>query len=202
MKLLLTTISIALASTAVAAGSPGPADPVAAEAGAEAPAPSPEQLVLARKFVALVGLVHNPLDGLESGAWHEASAEIADKAARAEAQQRVSQMVAELKPKVSKRLPAIAEAYAAAYAREFSADELRQMIAFAQTPAGRHYIAEAAVLELDDPIVEAETEMWEDVAPVFEEMRRVMCAEKAAQRIASGEVKAKCPLSAPDTASG
>jgi uncharacterized protein len=196
MKLLLTSLSIALATSTLASAAPAPAEPVGVQA------PSAERLALSRQFVALADLVHSPLDGLSDDMWHEASANIPDKAARAEARQRVQQMLAELRPKVSKRLPGISEAYASAYAREFAADELRDLIAFARTPAGKHYIAEAGTVEIDDEVVAAEMEMWEDVEPVFEEMNRVLCAEKTAQRIAAGEVKAKCPLSQPDTAQG
>jgi iron complex outermembrane receptor protein len=42
----------------------------------------------------------------------------------------------------------------------------------------------------------------EALEPIADEVRREMCTEKAQQRIASGDVKAKCPLSEPDVAAG
>jgi hypothetical protein len=42
----------------------------------------------------------------------------------------------------------------------------------------------------------------EALEPIADEVRREMCTGKAQQRIASGDVKAKCPLSEPDVAAG
>ena len=45
--------------------------------------------------------------------------------------------------------------------------------------------------------------MWDAAMPVMEEFQKEMCAEKAAQRIAMGDTKAKCPLAAAaETAAG
>jgi hypothetical protein len=38
--------------------------------------------------------------------------------------------------------------------------------------------------------------------PVMEKLGKEMCAEKAAQRVAMGDTKAKCPLSEPDAQAG
>jgi hypothetical protein len=203
MKLAVSLIGLALASTALVAAAPTVAEPSSAKAPASVPAPSAEALELARKFVAITNAVSDPLEGLNAGAWPAASEQVADKAARADAEQRLKQLVARLEPKVRAKMPAIKEAYASAYSREFSADELRQLIAFAETPAGKHFISQSGVIEVEDSIIDAEAELWEEMTPILEEMRKEVCAERAAQRIAAGDIKAKCPLSREaETASG
>lgn len=59
-----------------------------------------------------------------------------------------------LEPLLHKHLPLIWEATAHAYAREFSTDELTQILAFAHTPAGQHYLERATAL-MGDPEVGA-----------------------------------------------
>ena len=202
MKLLLTSLAIALATSSVAAAAPEPADRGVVP-GTELEVPSPERVALARQFVALTGAAHNPLAGIDAGMWQQAASEMPDKAARADAEQKVKQLLAGLQPTVNQLMPIIEESYALAYAREFTADELRQMVAFVQTPAGKHFMSEWSVVESDDAIVDAEGRLWEAVGPVMQELREVLCAERTAQRIASGDVKAKCPLATePETASG
>lgn len=202
MRLLLTSLAIALATSSVAAAAPEPADRGIVP-GTELEVPSAERVELARQFVALTGAAYNPLGGIDADMWSQAASEIPDQSARADAEQKVKQLLATLEPMVGQLMPIIERSYALAYAREFSADELRQMIAFVQTPAGKHFMSEWGAVESDDAIVDAEGRLWEAVGPVMQEMREVLCAERTAQRIASGDVKAKCPLtSEPDTASG
>ena len=202
MKLVLTSLAIALATTSVAAAAPEAAV-ASVVPGTELEVPSPDRVELARKFVMLTGAARNPLDGIDAGMWQQAAGEIPDKSARADAEQKVKRLLAELEPTVSQLMPIIMESYALSYAREFTAEELRQMVAFVQTPAGKHFMSEWGVVENDDAITDAEARLWEAVDPVMQEMREVLCAERTAQRIASGDVKAKCPLaSEPETGSG
>jgi hypothetical protein len=202
MKLVLTALAIALATSTVAAAAPDPADRGVVP-GTELEVPSADRVELARKFVALTGAAHNPLADIDAGMWQQAASEIPDKSARADAEQKVRQLLAGVQPTVSQLMPIIEKSYALSYAREFTADELRQMIAFVETPAGKHFMSEWGVVESDDAIMDAQGRLWEAVGPVMQEMREVLCAERTAQRIASGDVKAKCPLaSEPETASG
>lgn len=57
-------------------------------------------------------------------------------------------------PKVRENLPKIAEAMAVAYTHEFSLAELKDIHAFADTPAGRHYLSRSAAI-IGDPTVAA-----------------------------------------------
>ena len=56
------------------------------------------------------------------------------------------------KPLIRKHLPRMFEAMALAYTHEFSLDELRDVHAFAQSPAGRHYLSRSTAM-IGDPAV-------------------------------------------------
>jgi hypothetical protein len=92
----------------------------------------------------------------------------------------------------------LTEASAQAYAREFSAAELKDMIAFAETPTGKHYLARGAAVETDPGILKAQMEIMEGLGPIMEQvgtdMAKEACAKKAAARVAAGDKKATCPL--------
>ena len=85
---------------------------------------------------------------------------------------------------------------------ESSADELRQMLAFAQSPAGRHLISRFAALENDEALPDAQMQVWEALTPIIEDVQRELCAERAAVQVAAGNVDAKCPLSEPAALAG
>jgi hypothetical protein len=130
------------------------------------------------------------------------STEDLDDSEKAAAMHRVERYLAMAGPKIRAAMPALVEANAQAYAREFTADELRQMIAFAETPAGKHYIDRYDFLQMSPEVVAAQRDLGEQLQPVLEDFQKQMCAEKTAQRIAMGDTKAKCPLSDPDTQAG
>ena len=44
--------------------------------------------------------------------------------------------------------------------------------------------------------MDATADLMENLTPVLEDIQKEMCAEKAAQRVAMGDTKAKCPLAA------
>lgn len=193
MKLAFTSLLIALAAPAVSAAAPEPQP-------APAAAPSAERLDLARRYVAL----EDPGDFIEvmrAAALHSASAHAEDPDDQAGVERFMNRVFALAEPRLRARIPAIAEASAQAYAREFSADELREMIAFAQSPTGRHYMARSAAVETDPAILDAQHGMFEDLAPYIEQVGKE-CAEKARQRIAMGDTNAKCPLSDPAPQAG
>ncbi len=64
---------------------------------------------------------------------------------------------ARLMPVISRNLPRMHEAIASAYAREFSAAELSEIVAFARTPAGRHYFQQSGGLLSDRDVAAANT---------------------------------------------
>ena len=199
MKRLLTSISIALASTTLAAAAPVLAESAPAPVAATS---SPDSMKLAREFVAMTSGPGDIMDELGFNAWPAAAAAIEDKAERAAAEKYMRRLSDRIEPKVRLLMPALQEAYAAAYAREFSADELQQLILFARSPAGKHYMSLTSAVEGDEALVEAQERMWEEITPVLEETRKEFCAEKAALRIAAGDTKAECPLSEPETGQG
>ena len=66
-------------------------------------------------------------------------------------------MPARLAPVISRHLPRMHEAIAAAYAREFSAAELTEIVAFGRTPAGRRYFQQSGGLLSDRDVAAANT---------------------------------------------
>lgn len=199
MKLLMSSLLVAVASSALVAAVPAQADP----APAKVEAVSLERLELARRFMAVTDTT-DILDSYREMMIQSAASfgEDLDDAGKGKVQHRIDRYLALAGPKIRAAEPALVDAYVRTYAREFSADELRQMIAFAQTPAGRHYLDRYDILNMSDEIVDAQRKLAEDLEPVMEQMGKEMCAEKAAQRVAMGDKKAKCPLSEPDTQAG
>ena len=81
--------------------------------------------------------------------------------------------------------------------------ELGDLIAFAQTPTGRHYLARADVVESDPAIMDASMAIMEALGPALQDMAKEACAKHTAERIAAGDKKATCPLAkAAETAAG
>lgn len=66
-------------------------------------------------------------------------------------------MPGRLMPLISRHLPRIHEAVATAYAREFSAAELGEILAFARTPAGQRYFQRSGGLLSDRDVAAANT---------------------------------------------
>lgn len=200
MKIVLTSLCIALASASVVAAPAAPqAEPVAA-------APSAQSIDLARSFVALTFNADQYIELMHVGASQMVAAlsESFGEGGDAEGAQRlVERYLTAAEPKLRAHMPSLIEAYAQVYARKFSADELRQMIAFAQSPAGKRYLSMSDSLDLDPVILKAHEELGMELNPIMDQVRKDICAEKAAQRVAAGDTNAKCPLSARDeTAEG
>ena len=201
MNRLLTSVAIMFATTTLAAAAPGVAQP-ADQQVAEAPAPDAERLAIARRFVALTSPAEELVKGIHAGFSQAAMGEIEDETDRVAAERRLNRMFARFEPKVREHQPAIVEAYAQAYAREFSANELRDMVAFGESPTGRRFLAKMTELGTEESVMDAQMQLLQDLAPSMEDLQKEICAEKAQQRIAMGDTKAKCPLSDPDTAQG
>jgi hypothetical protein len=72
-------------------------------------------------------------------------------------------MVGLVLPTVQAHLPKILEATALAYTHEFDLAELREIRAFAQTPAGRHYLSRSLALIGDPAIAEVNTAYMREV---------------------------------------
>jgi hypothetical protein len=119
---------------------------------------------------------------------------IEDEAERTAAEGKLDELLTRLEPRLRELMPAMLEAYAQVYSREFSDDELEQLIAFAKTPTGYHYLSRADFLDLDPAILGAQEELRTGIAPIVEDFQKQACAEKAAKRLAAGEDDAKCSM--------
>lgn len=202
MKFLFPSLAIAFASPILVAAAPHA--PVQAQA--EQQPPSIERQQLGRRYIALALSPEDYVDtlraGIAAGFSHRVGASL-DASETAEANEMMKRFFTLYEPKVRERLPNVFEAYAQVYAREFSAEELRQMIAFAETPAGRHYLSRRMALETDPAVLIQEEGIQNDALPVFQQIYKEQCAAKAAKRIAAGDKKARCPLSsATETSAG
>jgi hypothetical protein len=208
MKLVSGSLLVTLVSTTAWAAapnaSPAPA-PEVAQGAAAAVAVSPERLDLARKFVALTLSEDKYFDLMRMGALQAASEKVLSSADGADTppetiEQGVDMVFAKIRPVLHAQMPKLLEAYALAYAREYSADDLRGMVAFAQSPAGRHYLGNPEFILGDPGVLQAQMELQEAIEPIGQEFRKEACAKRAAERIAAGDKKATCPLSNPTRA--
>lgn len=202
MKLILSALLLASAPV-LSTAAPQAAQPASA---AEPAPPSFEKLQLARRFVSLTvrtdDMVQMMSMGVAQGAEVRLDELTQDAAEKAEVEKDMKRIVALMEPRIRERMPNVLESYAVVYARDFSAEELRQMIAFAQSPAGQHYYATNLAVQ-GDPIVLRQIEGFQnDLWPTMKEFRKEQCAAKAAQRVAMGDKKARCSLSGKDTAAG
>jgi len=191
MKRLAISVALALASSTALA-----ADPDASGPSPEASSfPSGERLELARRFLAGGMSSEAYADTMLAGA-DEMIAALVEEYAGDPQQQKVSlamgEMLERAKARVSALVPQLFEASAQAYAREFSADELRQLIAFAESPAGKHYIAEFAALQNDEAVAAVEDELWSTMDEITEEVGREFCTRSHDVQIARGEGE-PCP---------
>ena len=199
MKLVMSSLLVAVASSALVVATPAQADtnPTKVEAV------SPERLDLARRFMAVTDTTDVMEYTREMLFQVALTSDDLDEAGMEAAEQRIERYLKVAEPKIRAAMPALLEANAKVYAREFSADELRHLISFAQTPAGKHYIARYDLLLMAPEMLDAQRKLSEDLQPVMEDLAKEMCAEKAAQRVAMGDTKAKCPLAAAaETAAG
>ncbi len=202
MKLLLSALLLGSASmlSAAAPQSTQPAPP------AQPAPPSIERQELGRRYISLAVSPEQFMAGIRASAARTlvtAKIVAGDTDEDADADKTMDRFFTLLEPKLRERLPNLMEAYAQVYAREFSADELKQMIDFVQTPAGRHYLARRVDLENDPAVQLQEQGIATDMPPILRQMEKEQCAARTAQRIAAGDTKARCPLAdKPDMAAG
>lgn len=204
MNRLFPSLALALVSSGLAAA-PQPSQPAPLEHAAQPVPPSLERQQLARHYISLTVSPDGFIADMRTAAAAALTAkfEQAQGASREEAEGDMRRFFALFEPKARERLPNYLEAYAQVYAREFSVEELQKMIAFAQSPAGRHYFSREERLDVDPAIRTQAEGFWLDMVPIFQQIRKEKCAVTAARRVAAGEKNAKCPLSsAPETQAG
>ncbi len=200
-SIFLATAAVALSPAGSQVASSAPAPAPAATATATTTAPDAGRLAIARLYVALVRPGGNSVEDMAAGVLDSSMRLLGDNPSdqeRADLKRQVDLVVARFEPIVRKRGPLIDEAYAVAYANTFSVAELRELMVFASSPVGRKYLSTVAAVEYDDAVMAAEEAMHEELAPVFEDLRKMSCAKAAAERVAMGDAKATCPLSRPD----
>lgn len=205
MKLVLSLALLAAASALVAAA-PATQPPASPQAKANAAPPSVERQMLARRYIALALPPDQFIAGMRAMAANSVATMMlasGDDSPPAEVDQYMQRFFVLLDPKIRERLPNLMEAYAQAYAREFSADELTQLVAFAQTPAGHHYLASRGVMESDPAVQLQEQGIATEIQPIVNQLEKEKCQARTAERIAMGDKNAKCPLAdKPDSAAG
>jgi hypothetical protein len=195
MKLVPSSLLVALVFPLCGAAPPPAiqsAQPLAQQAAA-----SPEKIGLARQFVNLALPPERYMELMRAGAASGLANSLAglkDEDAQTEGKADLDRFFARLEPVMKAQLPVLSEAYASAYAREYSAAELQQMIAFAQTPAGQHYLSRRDFVDLDPAVLEVQMKMFESFAPLMKQIQKEQCQAHTAQRIAAGDKNAKCPL--------
>jgi hypothetical protein len=128
MKILVVAATVlALAGPAAARGAPDASTP---PAGSAAAAPSAEKLALARELITENG-------GLAAFQALIEKMTSPDKDEGAETTQAMAKPRAEMRRKMLSLVPEVVEAFARVYADTYSADQLRDMIAYVKSPVGR-----------------------------------------------------------------
>ena len=191
MKRLAISLALALATTTAAAAAPEGSTPEVVASTA----PSNAKLELARRFVGLSTssdeYAEEMLDGVDAMV-----ATLVEEYEDDPHQQAVSLAMDDLltrtKTKVRALAPLMFEATAQAYAREFSKDELRQLIAFTESPVGQHYASSMAVIAEDPAVIAAQDALYSAMDEITEEVGRELCTRSHDLQIASGEGE-PCP---------
>jgi hypothetical protein len=83
----------------------------------------------------------------------------------------MAQSLAEERPIISKHMPKVLEAMEVAYTREFSLAELKEIRAFAQTPAGTHYLSKSTAMIGDPDVMKANSAMFAEAEAMIASMR-------------------------------
>jgi hypothetical protein len=192
MKLVSSPLLV-LAALSVSAAAAPPSPPQALEA------PTHERLVLATTFAEktvsadkyIAAIREMASSGMDCSCRNGASKASFD---RAQADKELAGFMRAIEPEIRSHIPWLLGAYAFSYAREYSADELRQMINFAATPAGQHFFTSRIDVEFDESVMLQQEQLMKDLVPAVEKWQRKTCLEHAAQRVAAGDRKATCPL--------
>lgn len=173
-----------------------------AQAGAETVTPAvltavdavdPDAMNLARELVTLIYPLSDSVDYLRTS-WSQSLDSIENVSMRSRVKQEYERSLNRIEQVMSAHFPVMQEAYATAYAREFTASELRELITFSKTPAGRHFVSDLEFADYDEAVLDANYAMSEEMEPIMYELQKVLCAEKTKARIAQGETDAKCPM--------
>jgi hypothetical protein len=185
---------VALAAPAVASPSapPTPPQPAHAKDGPD----DAERLALALAFADATLSEDHAVAEFRLAAMTGLEASLARQAAEpthlAIARETLEELLREAEPTVRRRAPAMSAAYARVYASEFTAAELRDMVAFARTSGGRRYLARAGWLDQHPEITAQSDLLAAELEPILAGLQVRMCKRLAATRLAANP-SAKCP---------
>jgi hypothetical protein len=190
----LVALGVVLSSPALAATEPNGPAPFAESGASSESEPSREALQLARQFVALLYPAEQQDDWIELLREGPPEDFMQNAALRTSLKKDAEKAAAKLTKITERRLPALMDAYAHSYAREYSEGELRDLIAFAITPTGRHFMYDMDFADDDPAVTAVQAEMGEEMAPIIEGLQKAMCQAATEVRVAAGETDAKCSM--------
>jgi hypothetical protein len=157
----------------------------------------PQNLALARSLIDLLYPVETReqqyLEELRE-AWFEPLEEIEQPNIKAGLRSDLEQFMTNATQVVRAQYPKLMGGYAAAFASEYSTEELRQLVAFVGSPAGRRFLSRSENEGLAARIGEADSALMEALEPLADEMRTKLCQRHTQVRVAEGDANAKCSL--------
>ena len=158
--------------------------------------PSREALGLARQFASMFYPAEQQTGWIEElRAGPPEDYIIQDVALRHDLRGKAEKTAVKLTRIVELRLPELMDAYAHSYAREYSESELRDLIAFAATSSGRHFMHDMDFADGDEAVTAVRDEMSGEMAPILEDLQKAICQAATEVRVAAGETEAKCSMS-------
>lgn len=157
--------------------------------------PDQESLTLATEFAELMYPASENIDQLRSQ-WLGAldSMEVEDAAYRTAYRDNLESAMSRIEPVMRLHFPALQHAYAEAFAREFTKEELRDLLGFAKTPTGRHFLRDTTFADSDDVVLAVSAGMEAALEPAILDFQKAMCKRAAKLRVAAGDNKAKCSM--------
>jgi len=165
--------------------------PTAAPNGARAF--DPANLALAGKLVELMYPVSDTIDDTRKSV-QMALELVENPTARTKLNVSYDTVLTQIEPIIVRNFPKIQQAYTMAYAEEFTSEELRDIISFASTPTGRHFLRDTTFADGNTLVTAASDEMMSELEPTLFEFQKTICKQAAEQRLAAGDKKAKCSM--------
>lgn len=177
--------AVAPAAPAASSGQASPSGP----AVVAAPAPVDARALATAREIIRVGYPEEKRVGMFTGVLDAMTGQMRaammpslnnDPAAKAMVERKLDGFIPEGKAVMIHHIPAFMEAYAQGYAREFSQDELEQMLTFARTPAGQHFFLRSSAIIADPAFAAANQAYIRELQPLIEKMQRELVAELTA----------------------
>jgi hypothetical protein len=187
--IVFVTAAFLLASSAVAAPPSAPQPLSATERVDAAP------ITLARQFVALANATFDQQTVDSLRLVNDAQLAMVEPVAlRSRIEPDLERLAAASIAVIKRYKPAILEAYAQAFAKDFKVDELRQLVTFAETPVGKRFVLESNYGDNDPGVLAVQEKLRAETEPLWQELAKIVCRERAQFRVAMGERDAKCPM--------